>query len=326
MMREGLVLVVDDDPLIREVLRRTLEGHGYEVVLAESVKEAWSSLSWDDFDLVLTDLQMPEESGMTLLRDIKHRLPQLPVVMITGYGTMDVVIDALRNGANDFLVKPHKPRELLDIVKREIAHYRQAQPEYGAGAPRLQFEAMEADEIDGLLANLRAVIDARCALLVETGGAVVAAKGATSDLNFAALGALVAENTVVTSMLAVGKENPFRLHFHEGEQYSIFSEQVVPGVSLLIIFEQGVRLGAVLHYTKVTVPKLALILASAEARLLKNSPGAETQLSNDEPSSTDIDDQLLELFSFEEILNSGTLDEDVLDSLEMQFSDLWGSE
>lgn len=329
-MREGLVLIVDDDPLIREVLRRTLEGHGYEVALAESVKEAWANLSWDDFDLVLTDLQMPEESGMTLLREIKQRLPQLPVVMITAYGTMDVVIEALRNGANDFLTKPHKPRELLDIVAREIARYRFYKSPRDEAPAAVQLEQVEIDEIDSLLANVRARTAARCVLLVNAQGSVIAIKGSTSGLNVGAMGRLVVENAALASTMVGGGDVAFRLHFHEGDRYSICSGQVVPEISLLVVFGQGVRLGTVLHYIRAAAADLEPVLTGALARMARGPLPLPVVSSDGSASAADslppeMDEQLTELFSFKELLDSGDVDEALLATLEMQFADLWDS-
>lgn len=341
MTSKGTVLIVDDDSLIRSVLRRTLERHDYAVETASNVAEALAILSHCLCDLVLTDLQMPGESGMDLVQAIKQRSVQTPVVMLTGYGTMDVVVEALRSGVNDFLTKPPKPKELLSVVDREVERYRQSLPPGVADNVSLHLDVAQVDEIDRRLATLRAEINARCVVLIEGNGSVITAKGAIADLNIAALGALVAGNFAATSGIAslVGESDAFRLNFHEGEQYSVYSGQVVPGVLLMVVFGQDARLGAVRYYTKRAMAELSTLVAGslvsaedgqmATPVSLPAAGGVQDEFSSVDDTSPahevmwDAGDDTGELFSFEELLNSGVLDDDVMASLETQLDGLW---
>lgn len=344
MDSKGNVLVVDDDPMLCTGVERILTKRGYTVASVSNVEAALARLSRAFFDLVLTDLQMPGQDGMALLREIKDRWPHLPVVMFTGHGSMDVVIEALRYGVNDFLNKPFKPEELLNIVEREVIRYQQSLPPGVEESVSLQLEADALDEIDRLLINLRVEINARCVLLIEGNGSVIAAKGAIEDLNISALGALVAGDFAATAGIAslIGENAAFQLNFHEGELYSVYSGQVLPGVFLLVIFGQDVRLGAVLYYTKDTLTKLKPIMDEAVIQPIGRSSESSTSVAatpspvegavTDQPP-TDLKppasdqppapDQPAELFSFEDILNSGMLDDEALGALEEQFDNLW---
>lgn len=120
------VLVVEDDPALREALTDTLEIAGYNVVATGNAEQA---LAWLDKDkpantpgLVLTDVQMPGMDGHVLLRTLKVRRPELPVILMTAYGQIERAVQAMRDGAIDYLPKPFEPDSLLAAVAR---HFRQ---------------------------------------------------------------------------------------------------------------------------------------------------------------------------------------------------------
>ncbi len=100
------ILVVDDQESMRLLLQDMLEEIGYEVSLAESGTEALKMLEESQFDLVLSDLNMPEMDGSVLLKEIKARYPGLPVVIITGYGTFHTEKRLMREGADGYISKP----------------------------------------------------------------------------------------------------------------------------------------------------------------------------------------------------------------------------
>jgi two-component system response regulator FlrC len=127
-MAEALpVLVVEDDPALREALTDTLEMAGYKVISASTAELA---LAWLDKcqpdscpGLVLTDVQMPGMDGHALLRTLKLRRPEIPVILMTAYGQIDRAVQAIRDGAADYLPKPFEPNSLLAVVAR---NFRQA--------------------------------------------------------------------------------------------------------------------------------------------------------------------------------------------------------
>lgn len=106
MQERHRVLVVDDQESMRILLQDLLEAIGYQVSLAEGGEQALEILSSDRFALVLSDLNMPGMDGTALLKEIKRRYPELPVVIITGYGTFHTEKRVMRDGAAGYISKP----------------------------------------------------------------------------------------------------------------------------------------------------------------------------------------------------------------------------
>lgn len=115
------ILVVDDESVIREGIRRILTSHKFQVDVAASGHFAIEKLQEEDFDVVVTDLKMPGMSGMEVLKAIKILQPDVPVILITGYSTVDTAVEAMKSGAFDFLAKPFTPEQILDKVEKALA-------------------------------------------------------------------------------------------------------------------------------------------------------------------------------------------------------------
>ena len=108
------ILVVDDEPPLREILQRGLtQMGGFSVEVAQNGLEAIEKVEKDIFDLILTDLMMPEMDGMEFLKMIKGTRPEMPVIMMTAYGSIDTAVEAMKIGANDYITKPVDLRDLL---------------------------------------------------------------------------------------------------------------------------------------------------------------------------------------------------------------------
>jgi two-component system response regulator FlrC len=114
------ILVVEDDAGLREALIDTLEMSGIECVAANSAEQAMILLKTDQFSLVVSDVQMGAMSGLDLLRSIKLNHPDLPVLMMTAYATIDDAVEAMRLGAIDYMAKPFAPEVLLNMVSRYL--------------------------------------------------------------------------------------------------------------------------------------------------------------------------------------------------------------
>ncbi len=114
------ILVVEDDAGLREALIDTLEMSGIECVAASSAEQAMLLLKKDQFSLVVSDVQMGAMSGLDLLRSIKLNHPDLPVLMMTAYATIDDAVEAMRLGAIDYMAKPFAPEVLLNMVSRYL--------------------------------------------------------------------------------------------------------------------------------------------------------------------------------------------------------------
>lgn len=110
------ILVVDDELSLRDSLKEWLEEEGFTVGIAESGQQALDMLSIDDYHLMLTDIRMPGMDGVALLTRAKKDFPELEVVMMTAYATIDTAVDAIKIGAQDYLVKPFDPGRLISKI------------------------------------------------------------------------------------------------------------------------------------------------------------------------------------------------------------------
>ena len=118
-MKRKILLVEDDDVFLRP-LHRTLELAGYDVLPAPSAEEALDALKVEDVDVVLTDKRLPGMDGVELVRRVKADHADLAVVVMTAYGTIESAVEAMRLGAEDYLVKPFEVAELLLVIRRAI--------------------------------------------------------------------------------------------------------------------------------------------------------------------------------------------------------------
>jgi DNA-binding NtrC family response regulator len=118
------ILVIDDEVGIRESLEVLLTLEGYAVKTASDGEQGLRRLELDNFDLVLLDLALPGQSGIELLPQIKERQPELPVIMITAYGTVDNVVESIRAGAENFVQKPWDNEKLLADIRSAVARHK----------------------------------------------------------------------------------------------------------------------------------------------------------------------------------------------------------
>ena len=120
MSGSARILVVDDERSMREFLEILLRKEGYDVTTAGDVDGALMALASDDFDLVITDMQMPGRSGLDLLRGIREAQADALVVMITAFATTETAIAAMKEGAYDYLTKPFKVDEIKLVVQKAL--------------------------------------------------------------------------------------------------------------------------------------------------------------------------------------------------------------
>jgi len=120
MSEPATLLVADDDPGLRESLGRTLTRAGYNVVLASDGRAALERLRGGGLDLVLTDLKMPGLTGIEVLRATKAIAPDLDVILLTAFGTVEEAVIAMKEGAYDFMTKPFRGEQLLKIVAKAL--------------------------------------------------------------------------------------------------------------------------------------------------------------------------------------------------------------
>jgi len=163
------ILVVDDEETIREIVSSMLGGAQFQSRQAASGAEALSILeSGEEFDLVLSDLMMAEMDGIALLERSKERFPDVPVVMVTAVHDLSVALQALRNGAYDYLLKPFERDQLLATVRRALEHRRLKREN---DAYRTNLEALVAartQQWKGALAELERSYDITLAAFGDT--------------------------------------------------------------------------------------------------------------------------------------------------------------
>ena len=114
------ILVIDDEMIVCESCKRILEEDGYEVETALSGREAIDKMKENPFDIVITDLKMPEIDGMEVLRTFRKEYPDTIVIMITGFSTVETAVEAMKLGAFDYIPKPFTPDEVSIVVKKAI--------------------------------------------------------------------------------------------------------------------------------------------------------------------------------------------------------------
>jgi two-component system, NtrC family, response regulator AtoC len=157
------ILVVDDDPYIQEALEDRLESLGYRVLLAADGQQALDLLGQQDPQLILLDIEMPGMKGVDVLREVRRREKDIPVIMITAYGSIDLAVQAMKDGAYDFIPKPFDPGHVALVVQK----------------------AMERQRLKGEVEVLSEEIDKRYRLIPGTGSkinqAIDAAKKAAAS-------------------------------------------------------------------------------------------------------------------------------------------------
>jgi DNA-binding NtrC family response regulator len=118
------ILVVDDDPYIQEALGDRLESLGYRVARASDGKQALELIDHQDPQMVFLDIEMPGMKGLDVLREIRAREKDFPVVMITAYGSVDLAVEAMKEGAYDFIPKPFKANHIALVVEKAMERQR----------------------------------------------------------------------------------------------------------------------------------------------------------------------------------------------------------
>ena len=110
------ILIIDDEEIIRMSCERALQVEGYKTGIASGGREGLEILEKEPYDVVLLDLKMPDMDGMEVLGKIKSSWPDINVIMISGYSTVDTAVKALRSGAVNFIQKPFSPDTIISAV------------------------------------------------------------------------------------------------------------------------------------------------------------------------------------------------------------------
>jgi len=166
------ILVVDDEINYLTVMEALLGDEGYEVYTAPGGQDALKVAGTSDVDLVLTDMKMPKMNGIELLGELKRLYPDLPVIMMTAYGTVEKAVEAMKTGAYDYILKPFKNEELLATISRALEYHHLilqnrmllADLDKKYGAPNIVGESQAMREI---LALVKRVATSRATVLIS---------------------------------------------------------------------------------------------------------------------------------------------------------------
>ena len=113
----GRILIVDDDPYFLRVLSRILSGENFQVKTAEGAAQAAEVLKENSFDVVISDLRLPDGDGLSILQQVRKGGREVPVVILTAYGEVDSYLEAMNAGVTEYLNKPVKSEELIAVVR-----------------------------------------------------------------------------------------------------------------------------------------------------------------------------------------------------------------
>lgn len=126
-IQSGKILIADDSEILNNMLKDVFEEHGFEVVQAFDGADCKSAFLRESPDLALIDVQMPKIDGLDALRFVKEKSPQVPVIVMTGVGTADIAVKAMKLGANDYLTKPFLPSEVVTLAKKLLESRRETE-------------------------------------------------------------------------------------------------------------------------------------------------------------------------------------------------------
>ena len=158
METQGKLLIVDDELSVRDSLGKWFREEGYEIATAENASDALTRMAEGKWDVALLDIKMRGTDGIELQKRLHELDPDLVVIMMTGYASVETAVTALKNGAYDYVSKPLDPDEIAHLVKKALAH-RQAEKE-NVRLRETVAEATRPDDMVGQSAAMRKVIDA----------------------------------------------------------------------------------------------------------------------------------------------------------------------
>jgi DNA-binding NtrC family response regulator len=157
MQEKSRILVVEDDARLREILKKILNGKGFAVEAAANGSEAVERIKQEHFDIALTDLKMPGMGGMEVLRAVREVSPKTYVIIMTAFGTIDSAVEAMKNGAFDYVTKPFRTEEILVVINKVMEHsYLRKKVEY---LTKKADEKHKFDDIVGKSKAMQSVFD-----------------------------------------------------------------------------------------------------------------------------------------------------------------------
>lgn len=259
------ILIVDDEPAVGVSLKASLESLGpdYAVSHVLSAEAALSALAHDPIDLMVTDLRMTGMTGLELLRHVRHIQPQLPAILITAYGSAEVMAASQQLQIARYLAKPFRTEEFVQAVQEVLE-------QSPAGLPLTDGKLARMVQ---RLRDLRYESSAYSVLLADTNGLGLAKAGATDGFNAAELIELLRGGFDAPAALARQwhEERAFNLMYHEGVRFDVYAANIDARLFVVMVFDrrQGpTRIGVVWLYLKRAILDLQNVLVRADDSVL----------------------------------------------------------
>lgn len=193
-MNSARILLVEDNPLTAKGLGYLLEREHYKVAAATSVAAAMASLNADKFDLVLLDISLPDGDGFAIARKIRQEVPELPIIFLTARDDEADVVRGFELGADDYITKPFRNRELLFRIRNALKRQHNINKELVVGALSLNIESGEM-VVDNNMLSLTALEKRLMTCLMENAGHVVTRERLLDEI-WDASGSVVNNNTL----------------------------------------------------------------------------------------------------------------------------------
>ena len=155
------ILLIEDDISFCKLLERFLLKKAYDVTIAFSAEEARLAIKKESFDLILTDLRLPDSDGIGLMKEFKDSYPDIPVILMTGYSDVNTAVKAIKNGAADYISKPFNPDEVLLVITNALQSETTAEetPSKEKKAPRKQTTSSENEFVKGISVASKKLLD-----------------------------------------------------------------------------------------------------------------------------------------------------------------------
>ncbi|HEX6558772.1 MAG TPA: sigma-54 dependent transcriptional regulator [Longimicrobiales bacterium] len=168
------LLIIDDEPMLRRVLELALADRGFHVDATGTASDGIARAARGDIDVVLTDLQLPDRSGLDVLAALREQCADLPVILITGFGTVETAVQAMKLGAYDYVLKPFQVDDIENVLRRAVQQKRtERENAYLRDVAARDFEGIvgSSDAIRAVIDSIRSVADAPTTVLItgETG-------------------------------------------------------------------------------------------------------------------------------------------------------------
>lgn len=160
-------LIIDDEPDIRELLSLSLGRMGYDCHVAANLEQATNLVQSYDFDVCLTDMRLPDGNGLDFVKFLQSEKPELPVAVITAHGNMDAAVEAMKNGAFDFVSKPVDLQKLRNLVTSAVGDTDKNAANQGTASAPTNRSASVANKssLDSLIGSSRAIVDLKAVIL-----------------------------------------------------------------------------------------------------------------------------------------------------------------